>query len=155
MLVTQSCQTLCSPMDCSTPDFLSITNSWSLLNLMSIESMMPSNHLILFHCLLLPPSIFSSIRDFSNELVLRIQLAGRFWVFLLSHTAPGFQLCFFFHLCMWLVHRGFLLRLPWRTWVCPREGQVWRWCSCLGCMDSGSTRYSGELRAREAGYILI
>ena len=46
---------------------LSITNSWSLLKLMSIESVMPSNHLILCHPLLLPPSIFPSIRVFSNE----------------------------------------------------------------------------------------
>ena len=33
---------------------------------------------------------------------------------------------------------GLLLRLPWRTWVCPCEGQVWRWCSCLGCRGSGN-----------------
>ena len=46
---------------------LSITNSWSLLKPMSIESVMPSNHLILCHPLLLPPSIFPSIRVFSNE----------------------------------------------------------------------------------------
>ena len=46
---------------------LSITNSWSLLRLMSIESVMPSNHLILCHPLLLLPSIFPSIRVFSNE----------------------------------------------------------------------------------------
>ena len=39
---------------------------------------------------------------------------------------------------------GLLLRLPMRTWFCPREGQVWRWCSCLGRRGSGSTRYSGE-----------
>ena len=61
-----------------------------------------------------------------------VQLVGRFWVFFLSHTAPGFPLWFYFHLCMWVVHWGLLLRLPWRTWVCPCEGQVWRWCSCLG-----------------------
>ena len=51
---------------------LSITNSQSLLKLMSIESVMPSNHLILCH-LLLPPSIFPSIRVFSNESVLHIR----------------------------------------------------------------------------------
>ena len=51
---------------------LPITNSWSLLKLMFIESMMPSNHLILCHPLLLPPSIISSIRVFSNESVLHI-----------------------------------------------------------------------------------
>ena len=49
---------------------LSITNSWSLLSLMSIESVMPSNHLILCHSLLLLPSIFLSIRVFSNQSVL-------------------------------------------------------------------------------------
>ena len=51
---------------------LSITNTQSLLKLMSIASMMPSNHLILCHPLLLPPSIFLSIKVFSNESVLRI-----------------------------------------------------------------------------------
>ena len=49
---------------------LSITNSQSLLKLMSIEAVMPSNHLLLCHPLLLPPSIFPSIRVFSNESVL-------------------------------------------------------------------------------------
>ena len=52
---------------------LSITNSQSLLKLMSIESVMPSNHLILCHPLLLLPSIFPSIRVFSSESVLRIR----------------------------------------------------------------------------------
>ena len=51
----------------------SITNSWSLLKLVSIESVMPSNHLILCHPLLLLPSIFPSIRVLSNESVLRIR----------------------------------------------------------------------------------
>ena len=52
---------------------LSITNSWSLLKLMTIELVMPSNHLILCHPLLLSPSIFPSIRIFSNESVLCIK----------------------------------------------------------------------------------
>ena len=52
---------------------LSITNSWSLLKIMSVESVMLSNHLILCCALLLPPSIFPSIRVFSNELALRIR----------------------------------------------------------------------------------
>ena len=52
---------------------LSITNSWSLLKLTSIEPVMPSNHLILCCVLLLPPSIFPSIRVFSNESVLHIR----------------------------------------------------------------------------------
>ena len=63
----QLCLTLCDPMHCSTPDLLSITNSRSLLKLMSIETVMPSNHLILCYALLLLPSIFPSIRLFSNE----------------------------------------------------------------------------------------
>ena len=62
---------------------LSITNSWSLLKLMSIESVMPSNHLILCHPLLLPPSIFLSIRVFSNESVLRIKWP-KYWSFSFS-----------------------------------------------------------------------
>ena len=52
---------------------MSITNPWSLLKLMSIELVMPSNHLILCHPLLLVPSIFPSIRVFSNESVLCIR----------------------------------------------------------------------------------
>ena len=52
---------------------MSITNSWSLLKLMSIESVMQSNHLILCRPLLLPPSIFPSIRVFSSESVLHIR----------------------------------------------------------------------------------
>ena len=52
---------------------LSITNSWSLLKLMSIELLMPSNHLILCHPLLLLPSVFPSIRVFSNESVFHIR----------------------------------------------------------------------------------
>ena len=46
-------------------------------------------------------------------------LVGRFWVFFLSHTAPGFQLWCYFHLCMWVVHWGLLLRLPWRSGSAP------------------------------------
>ena len=52
--------------------YLSITNSWSLPKLMSLESVIPSNHLILCHPLLLLPSIFPSIRVFSNESFLHI-----------------------------------------------------------------------------------
>ena len=59
---------------------LSITNSQSLLKLMSIESVMPSNHLILCHPLLLLPSVFSSIRVFSNESALHIRWP-KYWSF--------------------------------------------------------------------------
>ena len=61
----------------------SITNSWSLLKFMSIESMMPSNHLILCHPLLLLPSVFPSIRVFSNESVLPIRWP-KYWSFSFS-----------------------------------------------------------------------
>ena len=59
---------------------LSFTVSWSLLKLMCLESVMPSNHLILCHPLLLPPSIFPSIRVFSNESVLCIRWP-KYWNF--------------------------------------------------------------------------
>ena len=59
---------------------LSITNSRSLLKLMSIDLVMPSNHLILCHPPLLPPSIFHSIRVFSNESALRIRWP-KYWSF--------------------------------------------------------------------------
>ena len=62
---------------------LSITNSQSLLKLMSIESLMPSNHLILCHLLLLLPSIFPSFRVFSNELILHI-MWQKYWSFSFS-----------------------------------------------------------------------
>ena len=62
---------------------LSITNFWSLLKLMSIESVMPSNHLILCHPFLFPPSIFPSIRVFSNESALRSRWP-KYWSFSFS-----------------------------------------------------------------------
>ena len=62
---------------------LSVTSSWSLLKLMSIESVMLSNHLILCCPLLLPPSIFPSIRVFSNESVLHIRWP-KYWSFSFS-----------------------------------------------------------------------
>ena len=77
--VTQSCLTLCDPMDCITPGFPPISNSQSLLKLMSIKSVMPSNHLIL-HPLLLLPSIFPIIRAFSNESALHIRWP-EYWSF--------------------------------------------------------------------------
>ena len=69
----QSCLILCNPTDCSTPGFPVHHKSKSLLKLMSIESAMPSNHLILCYPLFLLPSIFPSIRVFSIESVLHIR----------------------------------------------------------------------------------
>ena len=62
---------------------LSIANSWSLLKLMSIDSVIPSNHLIICHPVLLPPSVFPSIRVFSNESVLHIRWP-KYWSFSIS-----------------------------------------------------------------------
>ena len=71
--IPQLCPTLCDPMDCSTPAFPCVTNSQNLLKLMSIKSVMPSNYFILCCPLLLSPSIFPSIRVFSNESILRMR----------------------------------------------------------------------------------
>ena len=85
--IAQSYLTLCDPVDCSNQASLSITNPRSLLKLMPIESVMPSNHFILCHPLLLPPSIFPSIRVFSNESVLRIRWP-KYWSFSFN-TSPS------------------------------------------------------------------
>ena len=71
---------------------LSITNSWSLLKLVAIESVMPSNHLILCRPLFLPPSIFPSIRLFSNESVLHIRWP-KYWSFSFSISPSGLFSC--------------------------------------------------------------
>ena len=78
--VAQSCPTLCDPMDCSMPGFLPFTNSQSLLRLMLIELVMPSYHLILCRPLLFPPSVFPSIRVFSDQSALRIRWP-KYWSF--------------------------------------------------------------------------
>ena len=78
--VTQSCLTLCSPWTAARQASLSITNSQSLPKLMSIKSVLPSNHLILCRPLLLLPSIFSNIRVFSNESALHI-MWPKYWSF--------------------------------------------------------------------------
>ena len=70
-------------MDCSMPGFLSITNSRSLLKLMSIDSVMASNYLILCCPLLLLPSVFPSIMVFSNESVLQVRWP-KYWSFSFS-----------------------------------------------------------------------
>ena len=80
---TQSCLTVCDPWTAGCQASLSFTISWSLLKLMSIELVMPSNHLILCQPLLVWPSIFPSIRVFSRELVLRITWP-KYWSFSFS-----------------------------------------------------------------------
>ena len=81
--VAQSCPTLCDPMTIACQASLSITNSWSLPKLVSNELVMPSNHLLLCCPLLLLPSIFASIRVFSNESALRIRWP-KYWSFSFS-----------------------------------------------------------------------
>ena len=80
--VAQLCPTLCD------------TNFWSLLKLMSIESVMPSNYLILCHPLLLLPSIFPSIRVFFKESVLRIRWP-KYWSFSISPSNEYSGLIYF------------------------------------------------------------
>ena len=81
--VAQSCPTVFNPMDYSTQASRSFTNYWSLLKFMFIKSVMPYNHLILCHPLLLPPSSFPSIRVFSNESVVHIRWP-MYWSFSFS-----------------------------------------------------------------------
>ena len=81
--VTLSCPTLWTTWTAACQASLSITNSQSLPKIMSIESVMPSNHLILCHPLLLLPSIFPSIRVFSNESAPRIRWP-KYWSFSFS-----------------------------------------------------------------------
>ena len=76
-----------TPWTAARQDSLLITNSWSLLKLISIESAMPSNHFILCCPLLLPPSIFPSIRVFSNESVLHVRWP-KYWSFSFSIILP-------------------------------------------------------------------
>ena len=83
-LVSDSLQ----PMDCSTQASLSITISQSLLKLMCIMLVMPSNHLILSHPLLLLPSIFSIIRVSSNESALRTRWP-KDWSFSFNISPPN------------------------------------------------------------------
>ena len=78
--VTQSCSTLFNSMDCSPPGLPVHHQLPEFTQLMSIKSVMPSNHLILCHPLLLPPSIIPSIRAFSNESALRIRWP-KYWSF--------------------------------------------------------------------------
>ena len=73
-----------------------------------------------YSCVFWPPvstairtNAFSFVGALSDLLYIPlVQLVGRFWVFFLSYTVPGFQLWFYFHLCIWVVHWGLLLRLP-------------------------------------------
>ena len=95
-------QLFVSPWIAACQASLSITNSQSLLKLMYIKSVMPSNHLVLCHPLLLPPSIFPSIRVFCNESVLCIRWP-KYWSFSFS-ISPSND------------HSG-LISLRWTGWI--------------------------------------
>ena len=112
--VAQSCLTLCDPMKAALQSSLFITNSRSLHKLMSIESVMPSSHLILCCPLLLLPSIFPSIRVFSKESALCIRWP-KYWSFSFnispSSEHPGL-ICFRMDWLNLLAVQGTLKSLP-------------------------------------------
>ena len=102
--VSQSCPTLCDPVNCSTPG-LPVHHQ-----LTSIKSVMPSSHLILGHPLLLLPSIFPSIKVFSNESVL--------------HTRWPKYWSFSFSICPSNEHPGLIsFRMKWLDPCSPRDSQ--------------------------------
>ena len=86
--VAQLCLTLCDPMNCSSPGLPVHHHLPDLLKLMSIESVMPSSHLILCRPLLLLPPIPPSLRDFSNESTLRMKWP-KYWSFSFSISASN------------------------------------------------------------------
>ena len=140
--VTQLCLTLCNSMDCSTPIFPVLHHLQSLLKLMSIESVMSTNHLILCHPLLLLPSIFPSTRVFSNELALCIRWP-KYWSFSVSISPfNAYSGLIFFRidrfdllvvqgtlkslLISWLytLQRKHLLKQFWETWEASLVAQM-------------------------------
>ena len=129
--VAQSCPTLCNLKNCSTPGFPVHHQLLELLKFMSTESVMPFNHLILCHPLLLPPSVFPSIRIFSNESVLRIRWPD-------SNTSATWceELTHWKRLWCWERFRaggegfdrgwdGWMTSPTWWTWVWVNSGNWW------------------------------
>ena len=120
--VTQSCLTLCNPMNCSTPGF-PVLHSLPLLELMSSESLMPSNHLILCHPLLPMPSIFPIIRVFPNESVLPIRWP-KYWSFSFSISPSNkesglisFRIDWFSLLAVWGTLKSLLQHQSWKELI--------------------------------------
>ena len=135
----QSCLTLCNPMDCSTPGFLSFTISQSLLKLMSIKSVMPSNHLILCCPLLLLPSIFASIRVFYSKSALHIKWPKyRSFSFSIGPSNEYSGLISF--RVDWLPSKG---RHPVKGSPASVTTQVQALQPCLGARGTGRQRVSG------------
>ena len=131
MLYSQSLQLLSyvwlfvTPWTAAHQPSLSVTNSWSLLRLMSIESVMPSNHLILCHAFLLSPSVFPSIRVFSNESALSIRWP-KYWSF--SFISPSNE-----HSGLWQ-HKSNSWQLSCVLWYGPFHVWCWRKLSLVADM---------------------
>ena len=91
----------------------------------------------------LTQSLLSWLCVFNLQIV---QLVGRFWVFFLSHTTPGFQFWFYFYLYIWVVRWGLTPEAALEGWVCSCEGQVWKGCSCLvaGFLAAPGTHGAGS-----------
>ena len=92
--VTKLYLTLCDPMDCSMPGFPVLHHLLEFSQLTSLEMVMPSNHVIHCHLLLLLPSIFPSMRVFSNESALHIRWQ-KYWSFSISPSTEYLGLTFF------------------------------------------------------------
>ena len=155
-------------MDCNPMASLSITNSWTLLRLMSIELVMPSNNLILCHPLLLLPSIFPSIRVFSNESAFRSSWP-KYWSFSFSispsneYSGPiSFRMDWLDHLAVQRTLRSLLqqhslgqikadgscmyreLNLHQKEWGGGLAGMVIKWGRQTGWEDSETQPQSAE-----------
>ena len=105
--VTQECPTLCDPMNCSTPGLPSLTISQTLPKFMAIASVIPPSHLILWWPLLLLPSIFPTIRDFSQKSAFCIRWPKYWSLGPLSH--PHICICY----CCLVSKSCLTLAIPW------------------------------------------
>ena len=116
------------------------TSVFSLVGTLSVLFIYSIDTVCLVDCVDLICSLYSWLEGFESS-----SLATLPWLSTVVLFSPLHMGC----------PLSLLLRLPWRTWVCPSEGQVWRWWSCLGGRGSGSTRYSGKLMSRTAGNTVV
>ena len=145
--IAQLCPILCDPKDCSTPASLSLNISWSLPKFMFIASVIPSSHLIQWHPLLLLPSIFPSIRDFSNESVVCIRWP-KYWNFRFGISPSDKYSVWMYLKIEWfglLAVQGPLRSLlRHRSLPCHGEGACVIWWSyepcCMGSPKTGHSR---------------
>ena len=139
-LVAPLCPTPCDPMSCAPQTFLPSTVSWSFLKLMSTESRMPSNHPILCLPLLLPTSIFPSIRVFSSEPALPITWP-KYWSFSFS-ISPSSEYSGLISLRM-----GWALQAIKKTVVCilGEKGRLWKFLSRGLPWSASSIKWSLQL----------